>query len=434
MAVETPESKEEEKGVLGRIRSEFGFIRGNFLLIIIGWLLIDFTQEMAFTYYPYYVEALGGTPAIVGLIGALSSIISAVIKFPGGYLADKYGRKSIITKMTFMAAFSYLLYMFAPNWQTIIVATVFSQICFIYTPAFDAMVMDTLPADRRGTGYSIINLITSASTTPSPLIAGMLYANYGLVSGTRISFGFVIVAFLIAGLLRSRLKETVEAPEKMSVKGLLSSFSGARMFVEGIRTWGEVPRTALALMITFVFFQLPNSMFNVIFAFYLRDELAISYSDLAVLGAVISVSVIVLSYPCGKIIDKIGKKIPLMASFLLILLVMPFLIWGDFVKLLLLTPIIALVNILIGTASQALTADLIPPEHRGKISGSRAFFVLISASIGQILGGLIYENVSHQLPLYIMWASTIPAFLLILFFVKEPKEVVGIEEGVLIGS
>ena len=417
-----PITQEQNTGLLARLRSEFGFIRGNFLLIIIGWLLIDFTQEMAFTYYPYYVEALGGTPTIVGLIGAITSIIAALIKFPGGYLADKYGRKSIITTMTFMAAFAYLLYMFAPNWQTIIVATIFCQICFIYTPAFDAMVMDTLPADKRGTGYSIINLITSASTTPSPLIAGLLYANYGLVRGTRISFGFVIVAFLIAGMIRSKLKETVEAPEKMSVKGLLSSFSGAKMFVEGIRTWGEVPRTALALLIIFVFFQLPNSMFNVVFAFYLRDELAIPYSQLAVLGAVISVSVIVLSYPCGKIIDKIGNKIPLLVSFLLILLAMLFLIWGDFTKLLLLTPVIALVNILIGTASQALTADLIPPEHRGKISGSRAFFVLISASIGQILGGIIYENVSHQLPLYIFWASMVPVLIMTQLFIHEPKK------------
>jgi MFS family permease len=73
-------------------------------------------------------------------------------------------------------------------------------------------------------------------------------------------------------------------------------------------------------------------------------------------------------------------------------------------------------------------ADLIPPEHRGKISGSRAFFMLISASIGQILGGLIYENVSHQLPLYIMWASTIPAFFMILSFVREPEkeEIIGV--------
>jgi len=141
-----------------------------------------------------------------------------------------------------------------------------------------------------------------------------------------------------------------------------------------------------------------------------------------VLGAVISVSVIVLSYPCGKIIDKIGKKIPLLVSFLLVLLAMPFLIWGDFTKLLLLTPVIALVNILIGTASQALTADLIPPEHRGKISGSRAFFVLISASIGQILGGVIYENVSHQLPLYIFWASMVPVLIMTQLFIHEPKK------------
>ena len=40
--------------------SDFSFIRGNFLIIIVGWLMVDFTREMAYTYYPLYVTELPG--------------------------------------------------------------------------------------------------------------------------------------------------------------------------------------------------------------------------------------------------------------------------------------------------------------------------------------------------------------------------------------
>jgi MFS family permease len=127
---------------------------------------------------------------------------------------------------------------------------------------------------------------------------------------------------------------------------------------------------------------------------------------------------ILLALPAGKVIDKIGRKKPLLLAYVLTAITIPLLIYGDFIKLLIAVPVIGLINIIFGTSISALYADIIPPEHRGRISGSRSFFELIAVSSGQILGGFIYDNVSHQLPLLIFWASTVPSFLLTLSFVK----------------
>ncbi|MDH5201295.1 MAG: MFS transporter, partial [Candidatus Bathyarchaeota archaeon] len=67
-------------------------------------------------------------------------------------------------------------------------------------------------------------------------------------------------------------------------------------------------------------------------------------------------------------------------------------------------------------------ADLVPSEHRGKVSGSAGFFILVAGSVGYLLGGYIYDNVSHQLPLWLQLAFAVPSLLLVLFFVKEPKK------------
>ena len=416
------EDRQEGKGLLSRIASEFSFIRGNFLLIILGWLVTDFTQEMAGTYYPLYIQALGGTVATVGLIGSVSSVINAFVRFPGGYLADKYGRKRLITSMTLLVAFTYLFYAFAPNWQTILIGAVFQNLCWIYLPAFDAIVMDSLPPEKRGMGYSIINLITKASTTPSPLIAGLLYMNFGLITTTRIGYIFVMVSFLIAGILRLRLKETMKESQQIDRKELLRSFTRARVFVEGIRVWKEVPRTALTLLITNIIFGVPNAMLNVVIVFWITKDLGISPANLPLLVSIISISMIIFALPIGKLVDKIGKKKPLLLGILLMAVAMPLLLYGDFIKLLIAVPIIGLINIIFNTATSALYADLIPQEYRGKISGSRSFFGLITGATGSIIGGILYDNVSHILPLLIFWASTVPVFLLTLLFVKEPKK------------
>jgi hypothetical protein len=52
-------------------------------------------------------------------------------------------------------------------------------------------------------------LITSTSTTPGPLVAGLLHNQFGLVDGMRISYGIVVALFLAAAFLRLRLKETI---------------------------------------------------------------------------------------------------------------------------------------------------------------------------------------------------------------------------------
>lgn len=411
----------EPVGILGRFRSEFDFIKGNFLLILVGWLAIDFASEMANTYYPLYVKSLGGTAATVGLISSVSNVIQALTRFPGGYIADKYGRKWIITTMTFLTGFSYLFYVFAPNWQTIMLGAVIGSFTRIYIPAHDALIMDSLPEERRGMGYSIINMITKVSTTPSPLLAGLLYLRFGLVPATRMGFSLVFVAFLFAGFIRLRLTETMEDSQRIDRKELLKSFTGAKVFVEGISVWREVPRTALALLITGLITSFPNSMLNTVIVFWFVEDLGIDPVNLSVLVSLISVAMIVFSLPIGKVTDKIGRKKPLLIAYVLTAVTMPFLIWGNFFRVLIAVPIIGLLNVLFNTAISAMYADIIPAEHRGRISGSRSFFMLIASSFGQIIGGFMYDNVSHVLPLLIFWAANVPAFLLTLFFIKEPE-------------
>ena len=414
-------TQDEPKGLINKMKEEFSFIRGNYLLLLIGSLITDFSGEMAGTYFPLYFKALGGTATTLGLINSLFSVTSAIVRFPGGYIADKYGRKTILWSMTMLTGFAYLFYVFAPSWEYIIVGVALRGFASIYMPAFTALTMDSVPSEKRGTGFSIIHMITSASTTPSPLIAGFLYTTYGLMTGTRISYTVVVISFLIAALIRSRITETIENAETINISEIIKSFTGATIFTEGLKVWQIVPRTVQALLGIQIIFNIFNAMFNVVFIYYLIDELMINPENLAVLFTVVSLSIILLAIPCGRLVDKYGKRKSMLFAYVLMAAAMPLLIWGDYYRILVLAPIIALINIIYSASVSSLYADLVPIEHRGKISGSSSFILLLVGSIGQIAGGYLYDNVSHILPLHLFWASTIPVFLLTFLFIKNPQ-------------
>ena len=61
-------------------------------------------------------------------------------------------------------------------------------------------------------------------------------------------------------------------------------------------------------------------------------------------------------------------------------------------------PLLGLAQLLGFSASQTLFADLVPRAQRGKVMGSRNFFSYIFMALGGIIGGVLYDRVSPQLP------------------------------------
>jgi len=412
------EALTQEPSLLSRLRSEFGFIQGNFLIMVLSWIVLDFFSEMPSTYYPLYVKALGGSAATVGLIGSAGMIANALVQIPGGYLADKYGRKWLISTMTFFAGVTRVFYVFAPSWEWIMVGAVIGGFCGIYQPALNAIIADSVPSDRRGVGFSIINLIASASTTPAPLIAGVLYTRMGLIPSVRLAYILVVFGFLMAAALRTRLKETVEDPARINPREMLGSYPSS--LKESVNVWGIVPRGAFILFLVNIMTSFTVGLFQPVFTIYIIEDLGIGEVAFSYILTTLFVSMIFLALPCGMLIDKIGKKKPLMAVFVIWGMAVPLLIWGDFYRLIVSMSLIGLLQVLINGASSALSADLVPKEHRGKVNGSRGFFSMLAMSVGMLAGGWLYDNVGHQVPFLLQFLLIIPPLLMVYLFIEEP--------------
>ena len=406
--------------VVDSLRREFSFFKGNYAIIVISWILIDFAFELPGTYYALFVLELGATETIIGMIGLVEFLALASMQFPGGYLADKFGRKWLISSMTFGVAFCYILYMIAPSWHFILIGAVLLGLVSIYDPAVNAIVADSLPPERRGMGYGLIMLILSATTTPGPFVAGILYNQFGLVQGMRIGYGLVVVLWLIAAFLRLRLKETIAEARKPSLNELLHAYPIA--LKESFRVWKKVPRSMFYLLLSFVSFHFGWAVVQLYLVVYAVQELSITETVWPLILTALFVTMIVLAVPMGKVVDKFNRKIPLLISYLAAMVALWLFVTGDLLRLFFSLAIFGVAIVIIDSAYSALEADLTPKEHRGKVTGFRYFSTYIMMAIGSLVGGMLFEYFSPQLPFFLAIISFIPPFILTLTMVHEPEK------------
>ena len=408
-------------GLIELLKREFSFITGNYRILVISWMIMDLASEMPSPNYQYYIrDVLGGTGVALGLIGLSGFLCMAAVAFPGGYLADKYGRRWLITTMTFGMALSHLFFAFAPTWHFALVGTVVSSLCLIYQPALFAMLQDSLPPERRGMGSSIIQLIHSTFNTPGPAIAGLLLLYFGLEWSMRIIYLIITACFIAAAIWRLRLKEVMTNKEPIRFRYFISSYPKA--IRESFGVWKIVPKSMLWLLIAQILTMFGISLFSVINALYAKDVLGIPEEQWWLVYIPLLLTMIVASVPIGKAVDKIGRKIPLILGLFAFGSGAALFINGNLFTVTIAMILFGLGNLLFMAAVMALATDLVKSENRGKVNGLTNFLAYIMMGIGNLLGNYLYVSPLPQLPFYMAIALIFPALIIVLFLVHEPAK------------
>ncbi|MGD8506500.1 MAG: MFS transporter [Candidatus Bathyarchaeota archaeon] len=406
-------------------RQEFSFITGNYRILIVSWIIMDLAMEMPVPNFQYYVQALGGTGMALGIIGFANFLAMAAVAFPGGYLADKYGRRWLVTTMTFGMALSWLFFALAPTWHFILVGAVVSSLCLIYQPALFAMFQDSLPPERRGMGSSIVQLIHGTFNTPGPIIAGFLLLQFGLISSMRIIYLVMTALYLTAAVWRLRLKETMTNGEPMRFSYFVSSYPKA--IKESLSVWKQVPRSMFWLFMVQTTVMLGMSLTNVINALYARDVLLIPEEQWWFVFIPLLLTIVVVSLPIGKMVDKIGRKIPLGLGLFVFGMATWIFMSGNFFMVIVSMCLFAIGQLLVMSSVMALATDLVHPMNRGKVVGFRNFVGYIVMGFGMLLGNYLYVSFIPQLPFYVTLGLIAIAFVIVLLLVHEPEKRVGVQ-------
>jgi len=401
------------------LRREFSFITGNYQVLVTSWIIMDLAMEMPVPNFQYFVQALGGTGLALGIIGFANWVSMAVVAFPGGYLADKYGRRWLITTMTLVMALSNLVFAFAPTWHFILLGSIMHSLCLIYQPALFAMVQDSLPPERRGMGSSIIQLIHGTFNTPGPIIAGFLLLQFGLVTSMRIIYVLVTLLYTIAAIWRFKLTETITNGEPIRFRYFISSYPKA--IKESFSVWKAVPRSMFWLFVVQTLVMFGMSLTQVMNAIYATEVLGIPEEQWWLTFIPLLLTMIVASIPIGKMVDKIGRKIPLVLGLFIFGAATLIFVVGNLVTVMISMSLFAIGQLFVMASAMALSADLVDPVNRGKVVGFRNFVGYIFNGLGMLLGGYLYVNVFPQMPFYATFGLVILGFFIVLLLVHEQK-------------
>lgn len=409
-------------GLLGFLRQEFSFITGNYRILVISWVIMDLAMEMPQPNFQAYVtETLKGPDMALGIIGLATFFAMAVVAFPGGYLADKYGRRWLVTTMTFGMALSWLCFAVAPTWHFVLLGSIISSLCLIYQPALFAMVQDSLPPERRGMGSSIIQLIHGTFSTPGPIIAGFMLLQFGLEWSMRIIYLTMTALYLTAAVWRLRLKETITNKEPIRFRYFISSYPKA--ITESFRVWRRLPGSMFWLFIVQTVVMFSMSLTGVINQIYALKVLGVTLEQWWLVFIPMLLTVVVASIPIGKAVDKVGRKKPLFLGLIVLSVATMIFAHGDFVAIMISMSLLGIAQLLVMTAVMALSTDLVDPVNRGKVVGFRNFVGYIAMGFAMLLGNYLFlegTKLSHpELPFYTALLTIIPLFFIVLFLVHE---------------
>src|SRR5215204_7829319 len=73
--------------------------------------ILGLGEELWKKFLPKYLEALGATMPVIGLFGTAQDFFDAVYQYPGGWLADRVGRRRTFITLITAASAGYLVYL-----------------------------------------------------------------------------------------------------------------------------------------------------------------------------------------------------------------------------------------------------------------------------------------------------------------------------------
>ncbi len=378
-------------------------------------------QPIPDTYASLFYLHLGADNFLLSIIGFVGSIAVALVQFPGGYLADKHGRRWIVVSMTFGIAIGSLFFIFAPSWHFILIGLLVQNLCSIYGPALMAMVIDSLPPENRGAGFSFQSVVTTLVLLPAPLIAQYLVFVFKFDLGMRVAYTIVSVAYFSMAILRLKLKETLQPYDngkKPSFFGMLRDYPTS--VKESLRVWRKVPKSAYNLFLPIIIVNGLVVSCQTYFVVYATTVLNITLAQWAIVVAFRYLSIAVPGILAGLSMDVFGKKWFLILGYLLFVPGMLIFVHADFYMLLLAFFFFGLGNLLQLNSYQVLMGDLVPRGLRGTVMGCLQFFMFIAQAILLVVAGLLYSFVSPQLPFLVLAVSAVPLSLFVFWKVHDP--------------
>ena len=376
----------------------------------------------------YLTEILNTPITIVGFLATIQSTSSILFQLPGGIIADRIGRKKVIVYGTSLRVIAPIFLFTARSWHWVIPGIVLNAMASLYSPAFNAIIAESLPKERRGAAFGAYRMMTTLPSVFMPFVSGYYLEVMGIAKGVRIGLMMFTGAAAIAVLVRQLV--LVETLDNEEVDIIEDDTGKAQNSV--ISMLRNQPRTIYAMLVAAVIGSFASRMTWDFLTIYAYNHVGLTTTQYGLLQSIATGISLPLFLISGMMSDRYGR-VPciLLARGLGPFDSLSLLLFRDYNQLLGAYGVIGFAQglgggrirsggYMGGPSWQALVADLVPSRNRGKIMGLMGTITGIISIPASVIGGYIYEE-NPNLLLATGVGLEFLALPIILFFVKEPK-------------
>jgi MFS family permease len=263
--------------------------------------LVGLGEELWKKFLPKYLESLGASVAVVGLFGTAEDFLDAIYQYPGGWLADHWGRRRAFLIFLAAAFVGYLIYFSSPAWPYLFLGLAFVMAWqAMGSPVIFATIGDALPKEQRAMGFTVQSMLKRIPMVISPLIGGAMIGTLGLRCGVRTG---LLITLVLAGLAAALLS-SLRLPDLV------------RDTVEMSGVWKSFHPVLKRLLVSDIVIRMCEGMADIFVVLYVTNVSGLTIPRYGILVAVQLLTAILIYVPSAKLADRIGRKPVVIATFL----------------------------------------------------------------------------------------------------------------------
>jgi MFS family permease len=280
--------------------ADFLSLERNVTLASSAIFLLGFGEELWKKFLPKYLEALGASTPIIGLFGTAEDFFDAIYQYPGGWIADRFGRRTAFLIFLTLAFTGYLVYLFGPTWPFAFLGLALVMAWqSMASPAMFAVIGDALPPEKRAMGFSIQSILKRVPVVIAPVIGGLIIAARGIVSGVHLGLLITLGIATLTWFLILLIKVQHESHRSTNIFGV----------------WASLQKGLKRLLVSDIFIRTCEGMTDVLVILYVTNVLKVSIARFGTLIAIQFVTTLIVYIPAAKAAERVGRWPFVVATF-----------------------------------------------------------------------------------------------------------------------
>jgi MFS family permease len=364
----------------------------NVIILGIASFLTDVSTEMVYPLLPLYLTSarIGASPAIVGIIEGIAESLASLIRVFSGAWSDRIQQRKPIAILGYTLSTIGKVFLYLSNtWHLVLAGRIGDRFGKgIRTAPRDALIADSTPPEKRGNAYGLHRALDSAGASLGVILAYILFIS--LNDGfSHVFLLSLIPAFLGVSVL-FLVREKIAPRKENAVKEAWWRNLGTR--------WRALDRRLKFFLVIIFIFALGNSSNQ--FLLLRAKSLGSDDATAILLYLVFNLVYTIVSWPAGRLSDKIGRKTLLVLGYFTYGIVYVGFALTTQTSLWLLFAVYGIYIAFTEGVEKAFVSEIAPQDLRATLIGLHATFTGIGLLPASIFAGFLWDVFGAQAPFF----------------------------------